>query len=399
MANVGKRLLNWGRSTPAETDPLEPGTGYPADPADYPTDPVHPLAPEAAYPVSPAYSETGWGPAAPANDAYWEPRAPGYPAAPLAQHAPEPRHASPPADPFSQHDELPTTAPVIGDRIVAQPLPSLAGLPHALPTLRADGGRLGDRWVAAASVAGLTHQAEGSTAQDAYCFMLAHDGSALILAVCDGLGHYGRTSQVGAELLARLCCASAARITRSDAIAYGTEVLAHAIEQANAELLHIQQTNLPAWTPSELHSTLLLCRLPLTPDAGPALFARAGDTVAFLLRDAVYSTVFPPASDAGPTNIVTGPLPHPNPREVLELTAAELDTGALILATDGLANDIFDSPATRDWLAERWAVPCGPHRMLDALRYRRQTSHDDRTAVVAWLHPLTREVDDALDHR
>ncbi|MGW4248879.1 protein phosphatase 2C domain-containing protein, partial [Nocardia sp. NPDC004722] len=275
-----------------------------------------------------------------------------------------------------------------------------SGQPLALPTLRADGGVLGWRWVAAASIAGLTHQADATTAQDSYCAGYSVDGSALVLAVCDGLGYREHTSQVGADLMARLCCAFGAWIVREQALGDGTEALIRAVEQANDRLIEMQRMHLPEWEPADLHCTVMLCRVPLTADGGPALFARAGDTEAFLLQNGRYATVFDPDTDAGPTNVVKGPLPHQNPREVLQVTAVDLDADALILTTDGLAHDIFDSPGTREWLAARWAVPCGPHRMLDALRYRRQSSHDDRTALVVWLRPWTGdEVDDAADHR
>lgn len=279
------------------------------------------------------------------------------------------------------------------------PLPILSGLPTALPSVRADGGLLRGRWIGAASVVGSGHRAAGTTAQDAYCFAPSWDGSALVLAVCDGLGSHPVTSQIGAELLARLCCHHAAAITGADALEHGTDVLVDAIDAANRDLIGIQQTYFRALRPEDLHSTLLLCRLPSASHGGPALFARAGDTEAFLLRDSHYDTVFPARREGGPTNYVSGPLPHPDPHAVLEVMSADLVADALILATDGLAHDLFESPGSREWLARRWSVPCGPHRMLDSLRYRRESSHDDRTALIAWLRPGQEGVVDAGNDR
>ncbi|AYF73912.1 hypothetical protein D7D52_08605 [Nocardia yunnanensis] len=259
----------------------------------------------------------------------------------------------------------------------------LSGLPTALPMLRADGGQLGGRWVAGASIAGQAHRAEGVTGQDSYCAGCCVDGSALVLAVCDGLGYREQTSQVGAELLARLCCAGAAWIVREQALAEGAEALVDAVEQATRRLIEWQRTHLAEWEPAGAHATVLVCRVPVSPDGGPALFARAGDTEAFLLRDDRYASVFPTGTSAN------DPLSHRNPRDVLEVTAVALDADALILTSDGLAHDIIESPRTREWLAARWSAPCGPHRMLDSLRYRRQSSDDDRTALVTWLHPYT----------
>ncbi|WEH16158.1 PP2C family serine/threonine-protein phosphatase [Streptomyces sp. VNUA24] len=64
--------------------------------------------------------------------------------------------------------------------------------------------------------------------------------------------------------------------------------------------------------------------------------------------------------------------------------AEESRGDCLILASDGLAEDAFGSPAVRAWLAERWAQPCDAAAMADSLRYRRRGSHDDRTALVVW---------------
>ena len=53
----------------------------------------------------------------------------------------------------------------------------------------------------------------------------------------------------------------------------------------------------------------------------------------------------------------------------------------IALATDGLAVDLRTSPGVRKWLGERWVAPLGPFAFADTLRYQRQGSHDDRTAV------------------
>lgn len=48
------------------------------------------------------------------------------------------------------------------------------------------------------------------------------------------------------------------------------------------------------------------------------------------------------------------------------------------------SQDLRTSAAIRSWLGERWRTPLGPYAMGESLRYRRQGSHDDRTAVVVW---------------
>ena len=82
-----------------------------------------------------------------------------------------------------------------------------------------------------------------------------------------------------------------------------------------------------------------------------------------------------------PINVLGESLPGPaasRPQRALARTQV------LILATDGLANDLRNSPGIRSWLSEQWSRPIGPFAFCDCLRYQRQGSHDDRTAVVVW---------------
>ncbi|MFC9997522.1 protein phosphatase 2C domain-containing protein [Nocardia sp. NPDC127526] len=283
--------------------------------------------------------------------------------------------------------ELPTTAPLVGEPIEA-PAPRLSGSAAALPGIRADAGLLADRWLAAASVAGHAHQSLGATGQDSYRFALSVDGSALALVVCNGLGGYPHTSQLGADLFARLGGAAVAEIGAAEADARGAAALAGPIERVNAMLIdEFSDIATADWAISCLRFTTLVCRVPLSGDR-PALVARVGGGELFLLHGDRYTTALP-AREPGPANVVRASLPHARPASVLEL--AEIDLGAadlLVLATGGLAGDIFDSPAVRSWLSWQWSVHCGPARMLDSLRYRRQGSHDDRTAIALWLRGI-----------
>ena len=80
-----------------------------------------------------------------------------------------------------------------------------------------------------------------------------------------------------------------------------------------------------------------------------------------------------------PVNVVRGVLPGTAEPEVIHSTA-----GMIALATDGLAVDLRTSPGIQRWLSGRWAAPLGPFAFGDTLRYQRQGSHDDRTAVAVW---------------
>ncbi|WP_067537787.1 protein phosphatase 2C domain-containing protein [Nocardia crassostreae] len=281
--------------------------------------------------------------------------------------------------------ELPSEAPQVGRLVTESGPPRLPGTPIALAGTRVDAGVLADHRLAAASLVGRAHLAQGTSAQDAYCFALAQDESALVLAVCDGVGSSPHTAQIGAELLVRLCCDRAAAITDVEARADAAAALGAAVADACRTLSDWRALLAPELTDRELHCAALVCRLPR--DGGAAVFVRAGDCEAFLLSDGEFDAVFPEC-DTGPANVVRGVLPCPDPSSVLEFARCELGNAeALVLATDGLAGDLFDSPTVRDWLAERWAAPCGTAWMLDSLRYRAQGSHDDRTALVTWLPP------------
>jgi hypothetical protein len=109
--------------------------------------------------------------------------------------------------------------------------------------------------------------------------------------------------------------------------------------------------------------------------------ARIGDVSGFSCHtNGVFEELF--AADGGSINVVAASLPSrtlPTPE-----CRRTLFSGPVVLATDGLANDIRTSAGLRVWLGEQWQMPLGAYAMADSLRYRRQGSHDDRTAVVVW---------------
>jgi serine/threonine protein phosphatase PrpC len=269
----------------------------------------------------------------------------------------------------------------VGDHLQPLPLPRLAPPTTSLPGLRADGGLLGDRWLGAASLAGQSHLNGGSTAQDAYQFTLSDDGSLLVAAVCDGLGSRPATSQIGATLLSSLLCETARTVTAGQLAADPRAVLGGVLEAACARLVPLRTAGVLGLTDRDLSCTAVLVLLPAT---GTGWATRVGDCAVMRLAGADWETVFP--RDGGPVNRVSAALPHPAPAELAEYAAlAEESPGdCLILASDGLAEDAFGSPAVRAWLAERWAQPCDAAAMADSLRYRRRGSHDDRTALVVW---------------
>ncbi|MFI7234686.1 protein phosphatase 2C domain-containing protein [Streptomyces cyaneofuscatus] len=334
----------------------------------------------------------GPGPAGPAPDDAGSPGAlPPLAEPPRAVPPPPPEAPVAPLDPGSPFVELPTAAPRVG-HVPGHVIPRLAPLATGLPSVRVDAGLLGGRWLAGASTTGLSHLKEGTTGQDVYRYAAAADGSALVLAVCDGLGSRPTTSQIGSAFLAAYACEALAAVGAGQLAAGAETALREALVAANFRALEYRSAAEPDLTDRDLACTALFCLLPLTgPDGAedpPAHFLRVGDGNAFTLSGETYAEVFAPGD--GPANIVLASLPHPAPESLIEYREVPLSgVGAVVLATDGLASDVFDSAAVRSWLAATWQMPCGPARMLDALRYRRQGSHDDRTALVAWSTRLS----------
>jgi hypothetical protein len=165
------------------------------------------------------------------------------------------------------------------------------------------------------------------------------------------------------------------------------ESAAWAVGEVNERFRSIREVAFPRLADRSLSSTLAFCWIPTERASHPAIAGRVGDCGVFTLRGDAYAAPF--GRDDGALNVVAGSLPSERPLECLELIELDLsDRELLVLATDGMAEDIFGSPTVRSWLASRWSGPCGVYRMLEALRYRRRGSHDDRTALAVWLEPV-----------
>ncbi|MFG1614692.1 protein phosphatase 2C domain-containing protein [Nonomuraea wenchangensis] len=244
-----------------------------------------------------------------------------------------------------------------------------------VPSVVADAGQLGPYWIAAAALTGLAHLHRGRTGQDAYAFHLDEDTGAAAVAVADGLGSRPRTSQIGAYTLVQAICEQLPALPVPAAVA-----------AANERLLDLRDPRLGGGD-EPLSSVTCFARLPADPLTEPVVVGRVGDCAAFSLADDGFAPIF--ERGGGALNEAVAALPSRDPAHGLE--TAPLAPGgarALILASDGLAEDVHGSPAVRAWLASRWRLPCHTAWMLNSLRYRRQGSQDDRTALVVWIPPF-----------
>jgi serine/threonine protein phosphatase PrpC len=291
---------------------------------------------------------------------------------------PDPVAAAPPAPAAAAEPagvpgwDLSTAAPTVG-AVRRQPVPRLAPAARfRAPAVTLDAVQAGDVHVAAASVIGASHAAAGGVRQDAYDFTATRDGY-LVIAIADGLG-----SRLLSQLGAALFCTGVtqAAIGPGSPPRAADELLCRGAEYAAAaqDFCHVPPAE------SAFVAAVAVLPPPGTDGVRTADIARVGDVSAFALDpENPLAELF--TSDDGPINILGESLPGP---AASRPQRAHAQTQVLILATDGLANDLRNSPGVRSWLSEHWSHPIGPFAFGDCLRYQRQGSHDDRTAVVVW---------------
>lgn len=329
-------------------------------------------------PPPPPVQRPAPAPAPPAVPA--PPAAQSPPAAPLPVQAPPPAPAPPaqeelPAQarqpaPVKQPADLPSAAPAIGRVAGVQHGQVKAGISLRPPAIALDGIVAGAYQVAAASMIGASHLQSGQPRQDAYNFMLGESGR-LYVAVADGLGSKPY-SQLGAHLFAESVLVEAARAEAEDpAEPDPARLLTLASERM--ERIVAKTYGIDPKTAGCVGAVAVFS------ERG-CVVARVGDVSAFTIRAGGFTEGFP--AETGPLNLVSASMPY---EKESDIEVAELaPVAAVVLGTDGLANDLRNSGTLQEWLAEQWQVPHLPFGIGDTLRYRRQGSHDDRTAVLVW---------------
>ncbi|MFD4207147.1 protein phosphatase 2C domain-containing protein [Micromonospora tulbaghiae] len=279
------------------------------------------------------------------------------------QPAPLPEEEPRPAD-------LPSAAPVIGRVAGVQHGQLKAGLILRPPAIALDGIVAGDYQVAGASMIGVGHLQSGQPRQDAYNFMLGESGR-LYVAVADGLGSKPY-SQLGAHLFVESVLIAAAGAEADEPTeADATRLLVRASERMEQKVREAYGI--------DPRTAGCVGAVAVFSERG-CVVARIGDVSAFTLRAGVFTEAFP--AETGPLNLVTASMPY-QAEEDIEV-AELLPAAVVVLGTDGLANDLRHSGTLREWLGGQWQVPHLPFGVGETLRYRRQGSHDDRTAVLVW---------------
>lgn len=288
----------------------------------------------------------------------------------------------------------PTQAPTVGD-MIPDPAPVLAARDLTrLPSIRADGGSLGPLWLSAASRTGRSHLAgvegSGTSGQDAYCFSLSDDGAVIVIAVADGLGSH-RDSHRGATAAVMSACQvysspSVRDVFDGPAGVFHLEgVVAQTFDLIRAAVTDVASV---IGHDARVATTLVVAVVDISDPGRRSVLFRVGDSNAFVLVDDrfVEKTVFP-SKDDGPANEVKASLPSASASKGAEaFRMPRFPAGSvLVLASDGVADDIAASPALRRWFESRWTQRLDATAMADTLAYQRRGSTDDRTALVVQL--------------
>ena len=289
---------------------------------------------------------------------------------------------------------LDTQAPTVGD-VLQDAVPVLAGHDlDRLPSVRADGGLLGPLWLSAASRAGRSHLAgsngSGTSGQDAYCFGLSDDSAVAVIAVADGLGSHVHSHRGASAAVIAACQFLVSNAVRDlldgpagpfdleDGAAESFDLIGAAVTQVANEI----------GDDARVATTLVAAVIDLRHADRRAVLFRVGDSNAFVLVEDrfVGKTVFPSKLD-GPANQVSASFPSATALHGTEAFRMPRfpARSVLVLASDGVADDIAASPALRRWFESRWTQRLDATAMADTLAYRRRGSIDDRTALAVHL--------------
>jgi protein phosphatase 2C-like protein len=285
----------------------------------------------------------------------------------------------PDSRPERRISEAPTAAPTVG---AVRELPDATLGPEIgfrTPAVVLDGVTVGGYCVAAASLAGAAHLVAGSVRQDAYDLIATGTGS-LVVVVTDGLGSKAY-SQVGARLFCEgvLLAASKAAVDETTAEETAGGTLAGS-ELMSAGAAHASQVARSVYGLDDNDISVVAAVAVFGTDV--CEIVRIGDVSAFTLNtEGQLDELF--TADTYCVNEVRSSLPGSSSDD---MERAVTQAGMVAVVTDGLASDLRTSPAIRSWMGERWQNPLGPYAMGESLRYRRQGSHDDRTAVVVWAN-------------
>lgn len=312
---------------------------------------------------------------------------------------------------FSAHPRAAASPFAIGEpgRAAAE-IP--AGLPHADGPADAElsAATVGGMLVRAATVRGLQHRASGTVRQDA--FAIGHVGQAdklrSIVAVCDGVGSYGRSDEA-ARLVSRLLvryasdglpwptafdCANAELLRVARRVATQSKRRAKAARRSRAAGATADGQGEPdrAVDPDAdaMATTAVALTVHREDDDWVGEVAWVGDSTLWhldasgqweLLSSAPGDDRSRHEDDYYHSNSVR---PMPSAHGGCVWTEFRVAGGALFLMTDGVANPLRWSGLVRAAFTTWWTATPDPYSFAAQVGFARRTHVDDRTVVGLW---------------
>ncbi|MGD0699408.1 MAG: protein phosphatase 2C domain-containing protein [Trebonia sp.] len=270
--------------------------------------------------------------------------------------------------------------------------PSTSGqVPWHLPSgtatpsgLAADGIRLGDLEVRAASMVGAQHRCEEPALprQDAYALGRTTDGQYLVIAVADGVGNSKH-----ADLAARVAVSAATReLART--------VETGGIPAIDAGLLYTKIAGEMVGTgrdrgirDADVCAILITAVIPtgaLANGTRPMWASWIGDVSLWIGRGGQLHRQTGERKTGLDPNALAAVLPF-NPDQVDERVVELGPYDRVALMTDGVSDSLDLVPGTLEYFARQWSgPPPHPAAFLHSLCYDGPGQTDDRTAVVVW---------------
>lgn len=305
-------------------------------------------------------------------------------------------HGGMPALPHATRDETPPALPFQMGRM-AEPMvfdhSSTAGkAPWLLPAgnavlqtgLAADGVRLGDLEVRAATMVGADHRCghPAKPRQDAYSLAQTQDGQYLLAAVADGVSN-SRHSDLGARV-------AASKMTRElSAIISGTgRWPANVADLATSIARDMAGTAKGRGiSEDEVQCVLAAVAIPARAnlDGRRKLWvAWIGDVSIWLRQGGDLHRITGEEKQGPDPNALSTTLPfHPHEMRVGSCEAEPGDS--VIVMTDGLSDSLDMVAGVREYFVSQWSErPPHPAAFLYSLCYDAPGQTDDRTAVVTW---------------
>lgn len=250
--------------------------------------------------------------------------------------------------------------------------------------LAADGIRLGDLEVRAASMVGAGHRCmEPAVArQDAYALSRTTDGRFLVIAVADGVGQSKH-----ADLAARIAVNAATRELAAVVESEGPMAV-DAVElyrRIAGEMIGTGRDR--GIKDADVCAILITAVIPASPGPDgmrPVWATWIGDVSLWVSRDGELTRVTGQDKDGLDRNALHAVLPF-SPDQVNTGTLDVFPQDRVALMTDGVSDSLTALDGAMAYFARQWAgPPPHPAAFLHSLCYDGPTQSDDRTAVVVW---------------